>query len=121
MAKKARRKFEAQEEAEEAFRFPDFDERKFLAHEYEQSIATILAVALAVGIAALSWGLDHTGLTAAVPWILGFAGVCASPFLVQMVRPRSGEYTKGDWAWIVLTTFFGWLGLWFLFLSLFPN
>jgi hypothetical protein len=119
VAKKARRKSEADEE-EEAFRFPDFDERKFLAHEYEQSIATGLAVGLSVAIASMAWELDRTPLTTAVPWILGFAGVFASPFIIRTVRPRADEYTKGDWAWIVLTTFFGWLGIWFLFLNLFP-
>ncbi|MCI4357910.1 MAG: hypothetical protein L3J95_01970 [Thermoplasmata archaeon] len=120
MAKKARRKLE-EEEAHEAFRFPDFDERAFLAHEYEQTIATVLAVLFAVGLAAMGWALDHTGLTAAVPWILGFAGVFATPFVIRTVRPRSEEYTKGDWAWIILTTFFGWLGIWFLLLNLFPS
>ncbi|HEV2519681.1 MAG TPA: hypothetical protein VGX00_03560 [Thermoplasmata archaeon] len=117
MAKKARRRIEAEAEAE-AFHFPDFDERKFLSHEYEQSIATTLAVFLAVGLAVLSWALDHTSLATAVPWILGFAGVFAAPFVIRTLRPRSDEYTRGDWAWIILTTFFGWLGIWFLLLNL---
>jgi hypothetical protein len=120
LAKKARHKLEEAEE-EAAFRFPDFDERKFLAHEYEQSMATVLAIAFAVGLAALSWAIVRSGITAAVPWVLGFAGVIGTPFAVQSLRARSAEYTKGDWAWIILTTFFGWLGLWFLFLNLFPG
>jgi hypothetical protein len=119
MAKKARRKLDGEEDEPEVFRFPDFDERKFLAHEYEQSVATAMAVGLAVALAAMGYALDQTGLTPAVPWILGVAGVFAAPFVIRTVRTKSDEYTKGDWAWIVLTTFFGWLGLWFLFLNLF--
>ncbi len=118
MAKKAKRKLE--EEEEPAFRFPDFDERKFLAHEYEQSIATALAIALALLFAVVSWGLDRAGAPSALAPALGFLGVLAAPFVVRAARPRSGEYTKGDWAWLFLTTFFGWLGLWFLLLNLVP-
>ena len=119
MAKKARRRLEEAEE-EEAFRFPDFDERKILAHEYEQSFATAFAVVFAVLLGLMGWALDRTSIATAVPWLIGFFGVVATPFVRRMLRPRSGEYSKGDWAWIVLTTCFGWLGLWFLFLNLFP-
>lgn len=119
MAKKARRKIEEQEEAE-AFHFPDFDERKFLSHEFEQSIATAVSLAFGVGLAAFSWGIDRAGLPGALPWGLGFLGVVLAPFGVRRLRIRSGEYTKGDWAWLVLTVFFSWLGLWFLFLNLWP-
>ncbi len=119
MAKKARYKVEEKEEAE-AFHFPDFDERKFLAHEYEQSIATVVSLSFGVGLAALSWAIDRAGLPGALPWGLGLLGVVLAPFGVQRLRVRSSEYTKGDWAWLILTVFFSWLGLWFLFLNLWP-
>ena len=121
MAKKAKQRL-AEEERYETFRFPDFDERKFLAHEYEQSVATVLAVLLAAVLGAVSWAIDRMIGSASsfleVPWILGFAGVVAGPYIIRMLRPLSAEYTKGDWAWLILTTFMGWLGIWFLLADL---
>jgi hypothetical protein len=121
MAKKAKHKL-AEDEKFEAFQFPDFDERKFLDHEYEQSIATAIAVLLAIALAAICWELDRLmGSTQGfleVPWIVGLAGVVAGPFLIRSLRPLADDYTKGDWAWLILTTFMGWLGVWFLLADL---
>ena len=121
MAKKAKQRL-AEEEKYETFRFPEFDERKFLAHEYEQSIATALAVLLALLLGAVSWEIDrvvgpNSGLLE-VPWIVGFLGVVSGPYVIRTLRPLAGEYTKGDWAWLILTTFMGWLGIWFLLADL---
>ncbi|MCI4349505.1 MAG: hypothetical protein L3J93_04745 [Thermoplasmata archaeon] len=120
MAKKAKRRLEEQERYE-SFQFPEFDERKFLEHEYEQSIATIVSVALAILLAVVSWGLDRTNLPSPVAWLAGLAGVVAAPYLIRTVRPLAGEYTKGDWTWLLITLILGWLGLWFLFLNQLPG
>jgi hypothetical protein len=119
VAKKARRKIEEAEERD-AFQFPDFDERKFLAHEYEQSIATAAVVGWAILLAAVAWETDHLRLPTVVGWVAGLIGVVAVPFYIGGIRPLSTEYTKGDWGWLILTAFMGWIGLWFLFLNLFP-
>ena len=119
MAKKAKYRLEEQEK-EEAFRFPDFDERRFLAHEYEQSVATVIAVLLAVVLAAVSWGLERSALPIVLPWVLGFVGVIGGPFVIRSVRPLASEYTKGDWGWLILTVLLGWLGFWFLLVELLP-
>ena len=118
MAKKAKRKLE-EDEVYASFRFPTFDERKFIDHELEQSWAIAIAFVLAVGLASLSYLLDRAGLPLVVPAVLGVILIVSSPFLVLRLRPLAHEYTKGDWAGILLTVFFGWLGLWFLFLDLF--
>jgi hypothetical protein len=121
MAKKAKRKL-AEDEKFETFQFPEFDERKFLEHEYEQSIATVLAVAIAIGLAVVGWAVDRAiGANSPyleVPWVIGVAGVVACPYVIRAVRPLAGEYTKGDWGWLILTTFMGWLGIWFLLADL---
>jgi hypothetical protein len=115
MAKKARQK--AKEDAEEAFEFPEFELKKFLTHEYEQTFATAIVVMLAVALAVLAFLLDRTGLPVVLPVILGIAVVAFSPFVVQRLRPAARDYTKGDWAGLMLTETFGWLGLWFLLLN----
>ena len=119
MAKKAKRKLEEDEEYA-SFRFPDFDEVKFIAHEFEQSIAIGIAFALAGVIGVLSYLIDRTSLPLVVPVVAGIALILFSPFLIQRLRPLSGDYTKGDWAGLILTEFFGWLGIWFLLLNVAP-
>jgi len=120
MAKKARRKLEEEEEAH-SFQFPEFDELKFILHELEQSWALAIAFILTVGLAVVSWALDRlaSGL-AFVPFILGIGLIAFSPSLIQRLRPLAHEYTRGDWAGLIVIEVFGWLGLWFLFLSVAP-
>ena len=82
MAKKAKRKL-AEDEKFETFVFPDFDERKFLTHEYEQSIATAISVGLAILLAGLSWAIDQTigpnSPYLEVPWVVGIAASSPAP------------------------------------------
>ena len=118
MAKKAKRKLE-EDEAFASFQFPEFDEKKFIAHEFEQSWAIAIAFLLSVVLGAISYLLDRTSLPLVVPVVVGIALVATSPFLLQRLRPLADEYTKGDWAGLILTEFFGWLGIWFLLLNLF--
>jgi hypothetical protein len=121
VAKKARKKLEEDAEVG-SFQFPEFDERSFIAHEFEQTIATGFAVAIAVGLAALSFGIDR-GLSAysqptlqwLVPLAVSIAVIAFSPLIVQRLRPNAPEYTRGDWASVILLEVFGWLGFWFLF------
>jgi hypothetical protein len=116
MAKKARRKLDEDAEAD-AFTFPEFDERKFLRHEYEQTAATGLAIGLAILLGFVSWAIDRVGLPLVVPVVVSVAVIVFSPYLFLRVRETAGEYTKGDWAGLILTETFGWLGVWFLLLD----
>jgi hypothetical protein len=121
LAKKARKKLE--DDAEIAsFQFPEFDERTFIAHEFEQTIATGFAIVIAVGLAALSFAIDRAFAPYSQPtlqWIVPLAvaaGVIAfSPLLIGRLRADAPEYTRGDWASVILLEIFGWLGFWFLF------
>ena len=118
MAKKAKKRLE-EDEVYASFKFPDFDERKFIHHEFEQSWAIAIAFGFAVVLAAVCYSLDRMGLPLVVPALLGVLLLISSPFIVQRLRPLAHEYTKGDWAGILMTVFFGWLGFWFLFLDIF--
>ena len=115
MAKKARKKLE--EDAEPAFEFPEFDVRKFVHHEFEQSSASIFAIVVAVVLSLASFGLSYLGILAIVPLLVGLAGIVFSPFVLQRIRPKAVEYTKGDWAGLIVIELFGWLGGWFLLLN----
>jgi hypothetical protein len=125
VAKKARKKLE--EDAEiSSFQFPEFDERTFIAHEFEQTIATGFAIVVAVGLAAVSFGIDR-GLSGfsqptlqwLVPLALSIALIAFSPLILQRLRTGAPEYTRGDWASVILLEIFGWLGFWFLFSNVF--
>ena len=124
MAKKARRKMEEETE-ESTFQFPVFDEGKFLSHEFEQTYATLLAVGLGLVLAFVAWAWDRylAGPLPAllvVPLVLGIAVIAFSPFFVPRLRPEASEYTRGDWAGLIVIQLFGWLGLWFLLLNVLP-
>lgn len=119
MAKKARKKLE--EEAEASFEFPEFDVGAFMRHEFEQSVATGIALALAVILGVVSVVLTHVLSTAApgvlegiVPAGLAIATIAASPLIVGRLRAAAKDYTKGDWASMILMELFGWIGIWFL-------
>lgn len=116
MAKKARKKV-GDDPEHPAFRFPEFEIEKFLQHEFEQTFAVLVALVLAVVLGVVSWAIDRAGLPDVIPVVLGIAGIAFSPYLIQRLRRDSGEYTKGDWAGLILVEAFGWLGLWFLLLN----
>ena len=116
MAKKARRKLE--EEEEEAFEFPPFDEEGFATKEFELGGGLLVVGIITLGVGLLSWALSLAGLTVWVPLGIGIVVVAASPFILQRVRTRSDLYTKGDWAGLLAMEFFGWFALWFLLLNL---
>ncbi|MFI5418553.1 MAG: hypothetical protein ACHQ2Y_06635 [Candidatus Lutacidiplasmatales archaeon] len=123
MAKKAKRKLEADEEVR-SFTFPEFDVPKFLRHEFEQSAATALAILFALVSGVASFGVDRASLpsvlSSVLPVAIGVALLVAAPFIILKIRSQSGEYTKGDWAGIIVTQLFAWLGIWFLLLNVFP-
>lgn len=118
MAKKARKRLEEEEESR-AFTFPAFDEIEFMFHELEQSRATLIALILTVSLGVASWLLQRFVGLWFVPVLVGIAVIAFSPTLVQRVRPKATEYTRGEWATLIMLQLFGWLGLWFLFFDLF--
>jgi hypothetical protein len=119
MAKKAKRRSEEQE-AEEAFKFPEFDVNKFVEHEYEQARAMWVALGLAGALGAAAYLCDRFHLPLVLPIVLGIAVIIASPFIIRRLRSRSKEYTRGEWASLFMMQIFGWLGIWFLLLNVFP-
>jgi hypothetical protein len=123
MAKKARRRSEEQAKEEEShhFQFPEFDELKWILHELELSLALAVAFVITVGLAVLSWAYDHatTGFLF-LPLLVGIGVISFSPTIIQRLRPEAHEYTRGDWAGLIVVELLGWLGLWFLFLNVAP-
>jgi Flp pilus assembly protein TadB len=116
MAKKARRKLE--DEEEQAFEFPVFDEKGFAKKEFEIGSGVVLVGILTVAIGLVSWMISTLGVTVWVPLAMGIAVIALSPFLVMRLRDQSSLYTKGDWAGLLALEFFGWFALWFLLLNL---
>lgn len=117
MAKKVIRKLEEDDEYRN-FEFPVFDEAKFLRHEFEQTYATVLAFAFAIVVALASFGVSLTPVGALAGFGVGLVLIVATPYLVQRLRPSSSEYTRGEWAALLLLEIFGWLGVWFLLTDL---
>lgn len=116
MAKKARRKVE--EAADPPFEFPVFDSATFLAHEFEMTIATTIALIVAILLGLESWALGVVGLPWYAPVVLSIAIIAVTPLLLSRLRDETKLYTKGDWAAMFLMEIFGWLGFWFLFANL---
>jgi len=112
VAKKAKRKLE--EEAENAFEFPEFDEKGYLAHEFEQFYATVTGFVLGVVIGVAAFGVGLTGVSVYLPLGVGLAGTAAGALVIRQLRAGSADYTKGDWAALVALMFFTFLGFWFL-------
>jgi hypothetical protein len=119
VAKKARKRLE--EDAVPAFEFPKFDESGFIWKEFELTSATGLAGLLALVLGVVTWLLTSTGLNGYISLGIGIAGLVGSAFLIQMVRPNSRHYTKGEWAGLIALEFFGWFAVWFLLLNILPS
>ncbi|MCI4353762.1 MAG: hypothetical protein L3K06_00160 [Thermoplasmata archaeon] len=124
MAKKARKRLE--EEAASAFEFPEFDELAFIRHEFEQTYAMFYAVIVAVALGFASFGIDRAlsghsqpTLQGLLPPALAIGVIAFSPFLLQRLRASASEYTRGDWAGLIVLEIFLWLGLWFLLADVF--
>jgi hypothetical protein len=118
VAKKAKRRLE-EDEQYRSFEFPTFDEPKFIHHEFEQTVATVIAFGFAVGLGAFSFAVGGTVLTALVALVVSVAVIVFTPWLFQRIRPLAAEYTKGEWAGILMMEIFGWLGIWFLLTDVF--
>jgi hypothetical protein len=117
VAKKVKKK---PEEEESDFEFPEFDEPGFVRHEYEQYYATILAFLIGVGLGGLAYVISSPtlALPVAVPFGAGIGGTAAGALGIRRLRPASTEYTKGDWASLVVLIFFSFLAVWFLLADL---
>ena len=119
MAKKVRRKLE--EEEEQAFEFPAFDEAAFATKEFELTYGLSLAGTLSVLIGVLSWALSVSGIYWYVVFPLGLVLVAGTPTLIGRIRKKSSLYTRGDWAGLIALEFFTWLALWFVLQNLSPG
>ena len=119
MAKKVRRKLEEEEAA--AFEFPVFDELAFAAKEFELTSAVALAGIVTVLLGILGWVMTVAGINGWVPFGLGLLVIALSPMLIGRLRAKSTLYTKGDWAGLIMTEFFGFLALWFVLVNVSPH
>jgi len=114
MAKKARKKGEE----EEAFEFPEFDERAFLRHEFGQFYATMLAFAFGVIDGAAAWAVGDASQSVLVAFGAGVALVVGAAYAIRRIRADATDYTRGDWASLIALMFFSFLGIWFLLADL---
>jgi len=119
MAKKVRRKLEEEEAA--AFEFPVFDEAAFVTKEFELTYALTMMAVFAVLLGILSWVMTVLGVPWEASFPVGIFLVVVSLLVIRRLRPRSFNYTKGDWAGLFALGFFGWLALWFVLVNLSPG
>ena len=117
MAKKVRQKLD-EDDPYHHFEFPVFDELKFLAHECEQTGATLVAFLLALVLGAASLGITLVHLPSLLAVVVGLVVVGFTPWIVRRLRAGSDGYTRGEWAGLMLLELFGWLGFWFLLTDL---
>jgi Flp pilus assembly protein TadB len=117
VAKKVRQKPEESDPARH-FEFPTFDELKFLRHEFEQTSATLVAFVFALGLGALAFLITWAALPALLAAALSLVLIAFSPWLIRRIRASATDYTRGEWAGLVLIEIFGWLGFWFLLTDL---
>jgi hypothetical protein len=116
MAKKVRRK--PDEEAEEkAFDFPVFDEAAFAEKEFRMTGAVALGSAVAVLLGLFAWFCTAQQLGWYVPFPIAFAVVLLSPWPLGRALRGSATFTKGDWAGVLATEFFGFLAVWFVLVN----
>jgi hypothetical protein len=118
VAKKVRKKTDELEEYR-SFQFPSFDESRFLTHEFDQMAGTLAAISIAVGLGIASFFITHIGIPY-VPVVLALVVVIFSPSLIRRIHRPVTPFTKGEWAGFFLMEIFGWLGIWFLLLNLYP-
>ncbi|HYK93609.1 MAG TPA: hypothetical protein VEY07_06165 [Thermoplasmata archaeon] len=117
MAKKVRQKLE-EDEAARHFEFPPFDEPKFLRHEFEQTGATIIAFGFALALGILSFAVTWAALPVLLAVAVSLVIIVFTPWLVRRLRQAAADYTRGEWAGLLLLEIFGWLGFWFLLTDL---
>ena len=118
MAKKVRKKPDELDEYR-TFQFPSFDEQRFLTHEFDQMAGTLAAISIAVGLGIASFFITHLGIDY-VPIALAVVVTFLSPYLIRRIHRPVTPFTKGEWAGFFLMELFGWLGIWFLLLNLWP-
>ena len=117
MAKKVRRRPD-EETDEKAFEFPVFDEAAFAAKEFRLTAAVALASAVAVLLGALAWFCTSSHLPWYVPFPIAFLLILVSPWYLERLLTGAETFTKGDWAGLVFTEFFGFLAVWFVLVNL---
>jgi hypothetical protein len=115
MAKKVRRS--PDEEAAASFELPSFDEAKFFTKEFELGGALGFTALFALIAGALSWVGTSLGVWWWAIFLLGFADVFSSYWVLRRIRPKAELYTKGDWAGLLAIQFFGWIALWFVLVN----
>lgn len=89
----------------------------------EQTFATGFALAIAVLLGAVSFLIDKaiggTSFGPFVPIVVAIPVIVLTPWILQRLRSGKPEYTRGDWATVILMELFGWLGIWFVLTNLF--
>ena len=116
MAKKVRHKPDEDDEAK-AFDFPVFDEASFAAKEFQLTWAVSLAGGFAVLLGVLAWACTDVHLPWYVPFPIAFLLTLLSPWILGPALRGSRNFTKGDWAGLVFTEFFGFLAVWFVLVN----
>ncbi|MCK5559314.1 MAG: hypothetical protein KAJ51_01930 [Thermoplasmata archaeon] len=111
MAKKRRQKEEKKDDTD--FKFPEFDEVKFIKKEFTKAKVAFITAGYALLFGIISYALLHTlGLDNwQVPVIIGFFAVFTLPLLFNQIKMDLSDYELKSWIGAGAIYFFIWLAV----------
>ncbi|HIH01205.1 TPA: DUF3810 domain-containing protein, partial [Thermoplasmata archaeon] len=114
MAKK-RKKDKAKKEEEYEFRPPEFNEKEFIEKELRDTKTVLLTVGYAAlfGIVATVIAHVSNGLIG-LSFLLVFAGIYSLRYFYQLVKVKTEDFQKKNWAGNVAWFFLTFLAVWIL-------
>jgi hypothetical protein len=113
VAKKRRQKEERKEDFD--FKFPEFDEVKFIKKEFKKAKVAFISAGYAVVFAIISWILLNLSFENwQVPVIVGFSAVFTLPLLLQKIKIDLTDYEWKSWIGAGAIYFFIWLAVFIL-------
>jgi hypothetical protein len=114
MAKK-RKKDKAKKEEEYEFRPPEFDEKEFIKKELRDTRTVLLTVGYAAVFGVIATVLAHlSNSLIGLSFLLVFVGIYSLKYFYPLLRIKTDEFQKKNWAGNVAWFFLTFLAVWVL-------
>ena len=114
MAKK-RKKEKVKKEEEYEFRPPEFDEKEFIEKELRDTRTVLLTVGYAALFGILATVIAHlSNSLIGISFLLVFVGIYSLKYFYPIVRVKTSEFQKKNWAGNVAWFFLTFLAVWVL-------
>ena len=115
MAKKRKKDKKRKEEEEYEFKPPEFDEEEFLKKELRDTKTVLLTVCYAAAFGLVAAVLSHaSSKLIGVSFLLVFAGLYSLRYFYPLVKVKTEEFQKKNWAGNVAWFFLTFLAVWVL-------